>query len=105
MGTSGAFSMDIRAAARSVASWCLSVNVPAVAYTSIMGIALSFRLRVRTTALRGRGRCRRSVDRARSGLRLLGREPQRARVDSVGVNRQHPPVEFLRRGGLLVEPV
>ncbi len=31
--------MAIKAAARSVASWCLSVNVPAVAYTSIMGIA------------------------------------------------------------------
>src|SRR5580704_5208517 len=42
---------------------------------------------------------------ARSGLCRLGREPQCARVDPVRVNRQHLPVEFLRRGGFLVEPV
>src|ERR1700730_10850127 len=42
---------------------------------------------------------------ARSGLYRPGREPQCARVDSVRVNRQHLPVEFLRRGGFLVQPV
>src|SRR5271170_3755709 len=42
---------------------------------------------------------------ARSGLCRLGREPQRAGVDPVRVNRQHLPVEFLRGGGFLVEPV
>src|SRR5580704_7981659 len=42
---------------------------------------------------------------ARSGLGRLGREPQCAGVDPVRVNRQHLPVEFLRRGGFLVEPV
>src|SRR5208282_5824818 len=41
---SGTPSMAIRVAARSAASWCLSVNVPAVAYTSIIGIAQSFLL-------------------------------------------------------------
>ncbi len=35
--------MVIKVAASSEASECLSVNLPAVAYTSIMGIALSFR--------------------------------------------------------------
>src|SRR5260370_6537888 len=42
---------------------------------------------------------------ARSSLCRLGREPQCAGVDSVRVNRQDLPVEFLRRGGFLVEPV
>src|SRR5580700_5614389 len=42
---------------------------------------------------------------AGSGLCRLGREPQRAGVDSVRVNLQHLPVEFLRRRGFLVEPV
>src|SRR5580698_690027 len=42
---------------------------------------------------------------ARSGLCRLGRELQCAGVDSVRVNRQQLPVEFVRRGGFLVEPV
>jgi len=44
IGISETPSMAIRAPARSLASWCLSVNVPAVAYTSIMGIVSSSRL-------------------------------------------------------------
>src|SRR5689334_23410711 len=56
MGMSGTCSTVMTAVARLTASWCGLANVPAVAYTSIMGMLILL-CGIRTVAIRPAGSC------------------------------------------------
>src|SRR5260221_1261069 len=56
IGMSGTCSIVMTAVAMSAASWCLSANIPTVAYTSVMGIVMLLR-QIVIVARGGSGTC------------------------------------------------